>query len=291
MKVCRLFLIYFFIINGFTFTHAQVITRRGETEKVSNDSVRHAPKPDADRDDIPFLEYKPATIWMKTDETVNDYAYIRKNFTDQLISVWNHPRRYYPASMTYAISVDGNYYRSGKVSKDNYVFAQQMVKGNLNLYLYRIIPQTNGWVEMVSSDKNHPGYRNNMIIEVKGMRGSWKRFGYFVTQGADTLKLTKVDVGKMKEFAATYLEDTPQSKAIALKYTKNSQTKVARIAVFGIMAAAITGTIMADDNNKYFFLATIPLAAVVAIVFKSKNLHWEDMVNIAETHNRELKEK
>ena len=120
--------------------------------------------PDKDRNDIPFIDYKKAVIWTTKSDSVSDYVYIRKNFTDQMLSVWSHPKRLYPASRVYGVDMDGKHYRAVKVSSQNYVFAEQVVAGKMNLYMYRRIPQMNGWVEFQGYDSIHSGYRNNMII-------------------------------------------------------------------------------------------------------------------------------
>lgn len=242
--------------------------------------------PDADRNDIPFIDYKPAVIWNTPADSVHDYAYIRKNFTDQMVSVWNHPRRLYPASRIYGIDIDGKHYRAVKVSNQNYVFAEKMVSGTMDLYIYRKIPQLNGWVEFRGHDSAQNGYRNFMIREKEGMRAKQEYFGYFISVGDDTLR--PVAGSKMRLFAETYLKDTPDSYVMAMKFSDNNFTKNNKLAVIGLMTVGFIGLALTGGSGaSWIFLAGFPAAAVVAHINRPHTLHWQDMVEIVNTYNRE----
>ncbi|NVO18167.1 MAG: hypothetical protein HXX13_00610 [Bacteroidetes bacterium] len=277
-------------MNLFQLLYPQVLTnlKPGSSVPSVKDSTISVTRPDSDRDDLPFLDYKPVLIWTSPTDTVSDYGYIKRNFTDQMLSVWNHPRRLYPASRIYALSLDGNYYRSCNVSPRNYVFLQRMVKGNMNLYMYRKIPQTNGWVEFISSDGINPGYRNFMIVEEKGRRGSWNQFGYYITTEADSSSFIMVQQGSIKSFAKDYLSETPSSKAMALKFGKKNYNQLSKILVATLMTAGMTGAILGKDKYRWIFMMGFPLGLGVAILNRPHSLHWEDMVKIVEMHNREL---
>lgn len=242
------------------------------------------PKPDADRDDIPFIDYKPGVIWNTKFDSVCDGAYIRKNFTDQMVSVWSHPGRLYPASRIYGVDIDGKHYRAVKVSNQNYVFAEQLVKGKMNLYSYRKISQTNGWVEF--RGYLHSGYRNNMIIEDKETRGVKNNFGYYISFDDDSLRL--VSTSKFKTFVDNYLSDTPETKAIASKFAGKNSNKQNKIAVAGLMTIGIVGLALTGGTGaSLIFLAGFPAAIVVAYINRPHTLHWQDMVEIVNSYNKE----
>jgi hypothetical protein len=260
--------------------------KTGSNGKV-NDSISVLSNgPDADRSDIPFIDYKPAVIHTSPVDSVLDYAYIRRNFTDQMISVWNHPHRLYPASRVYGLDMDGKHYRSVMTSSQNFVFAEQMVKGEMSLYIYRKIPQVNGWVEFVGSDSLHSGYRNHMIVDDGNTRGKRENFGYFVTIGDDSLRL--VTTNNMKLFADTYLTDTPHAKAMAMTYSVKHMTKERKIAVIGLMAVGFVGlAVTGGSAASWIFLAGFPAAAIVAFANKPYTLHWQDMAEIVNLYNKE----
>jgi len=137
----RLVLILFLILTIPFLSECQIFIgfSKPDSAALVNDSasVTHTKtnaKPDADDSFIPFIDYKPAVIWNTPTDSIHDYCYIRRNFTDQMVSVWNHPKRLYPASRIYALEMDGKYYRAVKVSPENYVFAELMVSGPMNLF-------------------------------------------------------------------------------------------------------------------------------------------------------------
>ena len=263
------------ILVGFSKEDSTVQKESGKAQ------VNH---PDKDRNDIPFIDYKKAVIWTSRTDTVSDYVYIRKNFTDQMLSVWSHPKRLYPASRVYGVDMEGKRYRAVKVSSQNYVFAEQVVEGRMNLYMYRRIPQMNGWVEFQGYDSIHSGYRNNMIIEQEGMRSKQNYFGYFISIGDDTLR--PVTTNKMRAFADTYLMDTPRAYAKALKYVQNNNNKAAKVAIASLMSVGIIG-LTTSHGGGLIFLLGFPAAALVSYLNRPRYLHWQDMVEIVKMHNEE----
>ena len=258
-----------------------------DSSGVAVDTTKASSKPDADRNDIPFIDYKQAVIWNSPTDSICDFAYIRKNFTDQMVSVWNYPKRLYPASRIYAIDLDGKHYRAMKVSEANYVFAEQIVSGEMDLYIYREIPQVNGWIEYVGHDTTGNVYHNNMIIENEKGRSKLDYFGYYISLNSNSLH--PVSQKTIKKFSDNYLVDTPAAKAIALKFTGKSLNKSRKIAVIGLMTIGILGLASTGGSNgaSLIFLAGFPAAALVAFLNRPDTLHWQDMVEIVNTYNQE----
>jgi hypothetical protein len=256
---------------------------------TENDSLKKPAAdqtPDPDKSDYPFIDYKPAVIWNTPEDTVCDYAYIQRNFTDQMISVWNHPKRHYPASRVYALSMEGKYYRSAKVSERNYVFAEKAESGPMNLYLYRKIPQMNGWVEFYEQDTLHQGYTNFMIVDAEASRGKREYFGYFYDTGDGILK--PVSARTLRKFADSLLTATPKAYALAMKYAENNVNKSRKIAVIGLMGMGFIGLALTGKSTaSWIFLAGFPAGALVAFLNRPHTLHWQDMVQIIETYNKE----
>ncbi len=185
------------------------------------------------------------------------------------------------------MDMDGKHYRAVYASPQNYVFAEQMVEGEMDLYLYRKIPQLNGWVEFVGNGDTPGAYRNNMIVETPETRGLQDYFGYFISIGDDTLR--PVSTSKMQPFIDKYLQDTPEAKAMALKFTKRNLNKANKFAVVGLMTVGILGLALTQGAGgaSWIFLAGFPAAIIVALVNRPHSLHWDDMVEIVSTYNKE----
>jgi hypothetical protein len=244
-------------------------------------------QPDADRDDIPFIDYRQAVIWNTPADSICDYAYIRKNFTDQMVSVWKNPKHLYPASRVYAVTIEDKYYRSAKISEANYVFAEKIVSGEMDLYIYRKIPQFNGWIEYVGQDANGNVYHNNMIIENENGRSKKDYFGYFISINSDVL--LPVSAKTLQAFSDTYLLETPAAKAITMKFTGKNMNKSRKIAVIGLMTIGIIGLASTGGSSgaTFIFMLGFPAAAVVAYLNRPQTLTWQDMVEIVQTYNKE----
>lgn len=272
------------IVIGFSEPDSSDQKRDTSAASLSGKSVRM----DEDVADYPFIDYKWSTIWNTPADTFSDYCYIRRNFTDQMVSAWTYPNRLYPASRIYGLSMDGKFYKSAKVSPGNFVFAEKKVTGKMNLFIYRKIPQANGWVEFIGFDSLQSGYKNNMIIENKNNWGKREYFGYFISM--DDNVLVPVTVSGLKTFADTYLSKTPQAYAMAMKFANQKMTKTKKIAVIGLMSLGMIGlAITGESAASYIFLAGFPAAALVAYLNRPHTLHWEDMVDIVELYNQEIK--
>ena len=250
-------------------------------------TINANPQPDADRNDIPFIDYKQAVIWNTTADSICDYAYIRKNFTDQMVSVWKNPKHLYPASLVYAVAIDDKYYRSVRVSEANYVFAEKIVSGEMNLYMYRKIPQFNGWIEYVGHDANGNVYHNNMIIENENGRSKKDYFSYFISLNSDTLH--PVTSSSLTAFIDKYLTETPAAKAIAMNFAVKNMNKSRKIAVIGLMTIGMLGLASTGGSSgaTFIFMLGFPAAAVVACLNRPQTLTWKDMVEIVQTYNKE----
>ena len=258
-----------------------------DSSAAKSDTPKSTSVPDATQTDIPFIDYKLAVIWNTPTDSVCDYAYIRRNFTDQLISIWSNPRRLYPASRIYAVDMDGKHYRAVRVSAQNYVFAEKIVDGEMDLYLYQIIPQLNGWVEFVGKDFTGQVYHNNMIYDNRVTKGKQQKYGYFFTIGNDSLK--PLSASSLQKFSDAYLFSTPAAKAIAEKFTCKNQNTSRKAAVIGLMTVGFVGLALTGEGGaSLIFLAGFPAAAAVAFLNRPHTLHWEDMVEIVSTYNREI---
>jgi hypothetical protein len=243
--------------------------------------------PDGERNDDPFIDYKPAVIWNTPKDSLSDYACIRRNYTDQLVSVWKYPQRIYPASRIYAVDIDMKHFRAAKVAEQNYVFAEKVVDGNMVLYLYRKIPQLDGVIELTGNDTTGKLYRNNMIIENQVSKGKNESFGYFFSIGSDSLK--PVSASTLKKFSDTYLNDTPHTKALADKFVVKKMDKSKKIVVAGLMVVGIVGLAATGGGAaSWIFLAGFPAAAIVALSNRPHTLHWEDMIEIVKSYNKEI---
>ncbi len=259
-----------------------------EVSKESKGATLNAnAQPDTDRNDIPFIDYKQAVIWNTPTDSVCDYAYIRKNFTDQMVSVWNNPKHLYPASRVYSVVIDDKFYRAVRVSEANYVFAEKIVSGEMDLYIYRKIPQFNGWIEYVGQDANGNVYHNNMIIENENGRSKKDYFSYFISLNSDTLH--PVSATTLNTFSDTYLIDTPEAKALATRFTGKNWNKSRKIAVVGLMTVGILGLAATGGSGgaSLIFMLGFPAAALVAYLNRPQTLTWQDMVEIVQTYNRE----
>lgn len=270
------------IYIGFPSSDSAAVSKNSKGAAISANA-----QPDDDRNDIPFIDYKQAVIWNTPNDSVCDYAYIRKNFTDQMVSVWNNPNHLYPASRVYAVTIDDKYYRAVKISESNYVFAEKIVSGEMDLYMYRKIPQFNGWIEYIGQDEYGNVYHNNMIIENENGRSKKDYFSYFISLNSDTLH--PVSSSTLNTFSDTYLNETPDAKTIATKFTGKNGNKQRKIAVVGLMTVGFLGLAVTGGSGgaSLIFMLGFPAAALVAYLNRPQNLTWQDMVEIVQTYNRE----
>jgi hypothetical protein len=281
----RSILVFFFICICF-FPEAQIVTR--VVSDTGNDSLDKGKSisdssfysPDIRRPDIPFIDYAPAVIFLSSHDSIEDHAYIRRNFTDQMISVWSKPGRYYPASKIYGLRMNGKFYRSIMVNPVEFVFAEKAVSGNMSLYIYPKIPQVNGWVECFSAG----GYTNNMIIENE-TTGSKLSYGYLITLEPEAN--TFIPANDIRVFAEKYLDSLPETRKLASPFLKmNNYKNKKRILALTMLAGAV-GTAFVDSDIKWLFLACFPAAAVLTFINRKHIPGWEDMVKIVSSYNRE----
>jgi hypothetical protein len=276
----------FFLIGICIFTEAQIVTRvtsdsrndDSDKNKSISDSAFYSP--DTRRPDIPFIDYSPAMIYLSENDSIEDHAYIRRNFTDQMVSVWSKPGRYYPASKIYGLRMNGKFYRSVMVNPVEFVFAEKAVSGRMSLYIYPKITQANGWVECFSSG----GYTNNMIIENRSFNNKLS-FGYLVTLEPEDKAFKAAN--DLDVFAEKYLLNLPETYKMAAPFLKmkNYQNKK-RILAASMLAGAI-GAAFIDSDIKWVFLAGFPAAAVLTFLNRKHIPGWEDMVKIVSSYNRE----
>ncbi len=268
-------------------SESQIITRVStqtapdslNKNKSISDSAFYSP--DTRRPDIPFIDYAPAVIFLSSNDSIEDHAYIRRNFTDQMVSVWSKPGRYYPASKIYGLRMNGKFYRSIMVNPVEFVFAEKAVSGNMNLYIYPKIPQVNGWVECFSSG----GYTNNMIIENENM-GSKLSYGYLITLEPNANTFISAD--DIRVFTEKYLDSLPETRKLTSPYLKMNNYKNKKKILAVAMLAGAAGTAFVDSDIKWVFLAGFPAAAALTFINRKHIPGWEDMVKIVNSYNREI---
>jgi hypothetical protein len=195
-----------------------------------------------------FLDYKKAVIYQTPDAIVSDFAYLRRNFTDQFISVWQNPGRIYPASRIFAFTLEGKYYRSCCYDAKNYVFGEQIVKGKMNLYYCRKLPQDAGLIEFVSSDPGNQAYRNNMIVIDENRPRFENDFYYFVSLSYDSLN--PIPVKDFKVFADQYLKNSPDAYQMMLQYGKKKTLfqKILMPAIVGVVGVLVFTSSTVDQG-------------------------------------------
>ncbi|HNX43891.1 MAG TPA: hypothetical protein PLJ84_00645 [Bacteroidales bacterium] len=236
--------------------------------------------PESRNPDNPFIDYKPAVIYLTSSDSIEDHAYIRQNFTDQMVSVWSKPNRLYPASKIYGLRMDGKLFRAVRKSAYECVFAERAVHGPMSLYIYTRIPQSSGWVECYSAG----GYTNNMIVENKVTRNK-NSYGYFVSLYPDTNNFIAAD--DINKFAESYLKDMPETYKQASPFLKIKRYKAQKQILTLAMLVGVGGVAFIDSNMKWLFLAGFPVAAILTFINRSHIPDWKDMVAIVNSYNRE----
>ncbi len=282
----RSFLVFLFLCVCLV-SKSQIFTRVSSTatpDSLSNgksvaDSAFYTP--DSRRPDIPFIDYLPAIIYLTENDSIEDHAYIRRNFTDQMISVWSKPGRYYPASKIYGLRMNDKFYRSVMVNPVEFVFAEKAVSGKMSLYIYPKISQMNGWVECFSSG----GYTNNMIIENK-TTNSKLSYSYLITLEPETEKF--ISVNDIRVFTEKYLDSLPETSKLTSPFIKiKNYRNTKRILAISMLAGAV-GAAFIDSEIKWLFLAGFPAAAVLTFINREHIPGWEEMVRIVNSYNHEL---
>jgi hypothetical protein len=147
-------------------------------------------------------EYKQTSIWLDYRQKMEENTYPRLNFMDQYLETWND-RKIFPASLIFAFSQDGKYYRSANPYKDRYVFAEKLISGYMNLYAADK-PLIEGEMDVMSLDANHPDYKNRMFVENSERKKIKKSdYFYFITFGFDSMQLKEVN---LESFDNQYLK-------------------------------------------------------------------------------------
>jgi hypothetical protein len=239
--------------------------------------------------DTPFIDYSPATIFLSPDDSLKEAAHLRENFTDQFISVWENPSRIYPASLIYGFKQNGKYYRSCSFDGRNHVFGEMIVKGKINLYYTRKLPQEAGIIEFVSSDPKNSSYRNFMIVTYDDRVRYSNDFYYFVTLESDSTMA--IPVQNFKDFADYHLADSPEAYEMMMKFTKKRST-ASRILPPIIVMATIAAVIAAPSVETGLLISSPVIAGGIAYYFisKSKGLlspDPDDMARIISQYNHQ----
>lgn len=278
----------------FLLLHGIVAGQVSETSESKSDSLKEArkekrakkdrekePLPPVDLSEPAFIDYTETTIYMSPDDSLSEHAYLRRNFTDQFIAVWQNPGRIYPASMIYGISQDGKYYRTCKFDSRNAVFGEQIVKGRMSLYYCRKLPQEAGLVEFISADPGKPAYRNFMIVEYRDKARYMNDYYYFVTLEGDSLH--PIPVADFTQFANDYLKTSPEAYNLMMAYDKK-KSKLQRVIAPVIAGLVCVALVSAGSIEKGIMISSVFIAGgiVYYLVKLRKNPSRPQPVNMVE---------
>lgn len=233
---------------------AKVQSRKALKQREKN-NVKVVPAPDLS--DPAFIDYLPATLYLTSDDSINSNAFIRQNFTDQFVSLWEHPGRVYPASRVFAFRQKGKYFRACRMDARNSVFGELAVKGRMNLYYTRRLPQEAGLVEFVTTDPNSGGYRNFMIVQYQDRKRFEADYYYFITLEDDSLQC--IPVNDYAEFAGRYLKDTPDAYKMMMEFAVR-RGGVAKV-VAPLIAAGVVAATMLTTSLQAGLLVSAPFIA------------------------------
>jgi hypothetical protein len=280
--------------------HCLVMGQVSETAVIKSDSLKESRKEkrhkkDRNKDPLPpvdlsepaFIDYTEATIYMSPDDSLSEHAYLRRNFTDQFVSVWQNPGRIYPASMIYGISLDGKYYRTCRFDSRNAVFGEQIVKGKMNLFYCRKLPQEAGLLEFISVDPGKPAYRNFMILEYRDKARYMNDYYYFVTLESDSLN--PIPVVDFSQFANDYLKNSPEAYKQMIAYDKK-KSKLQRVIAPVIAGLVCVALVSAGSIEKGILISSVFIAGggiyyLVKHREKPSRPHPENMAGIIALYN------
>lgn len=259
--------------------HATSIESRREARRNKKNQKPVVVVP-SDLYDAPFVDYYPATIFLSLDDSLEEAAYLRENFTDQFISVWENPSRIYPASMIYGFRQNGKYYRSSSFDARNHVFGELIVKGKMNLYYTRKLPQEGGIIEFISTDPKNSSYRNFMIVTYGDRVRYANDYYFFVTLESDSTKA--IPVHNLKEFADNHLTNSPEAYKMMMKFTKKRST-ASRIIPPVIAAATLAALLAAPSVEAGLLISSPVIAGGIAYYFirRSKGMLSPDPSEMA----------
>lgn len=232
---------------------SQDTATRQENTLQTHGKIEQAP----DLSDPAFIDYLDAEVYTSPDDSMSAKCYLRRNFTDQYLSVWEHPGRIYPASLIFGFRQNGSYYRACRMDAMNSVFGEQIVKGRMSLYYCRKLPQEAGLIEFVSSDPGNQSYRNFMIIQDQNKARYANDFYYFVTLATDSLN--PVPVNNFPDFADKFLKDSPGAYREMMKY--GTRKTLLQKAMFPALAVTTGIMVMASGSIGKSMLITAPFIA------------------------------
>lgn len=229
-------ILLFFILLTNRLIYGQVSdTIENQSTGSRNANQKQIVVPQPELTDPAFIDYSMAEIYLSADHAITENAYLRRNFTDQFISVWQNPGRIYPASLIYGFSQEGKYYRACKFDGRNSIFGEQVVRGDMSLYYCRKLPQEAGLIEFISMDPHNQGYRNFMIATYKDRARFENDYYYFVTLASDSL--TPVPIKDLTMFNENYLKHSPDAFRMMKQFDKKKNT------LQRILAPVITGLV------------------------------------------------
>ncbi len=194
--------------------------------------------------DPAFIDYLPATLFLSPDDSLDANAFMRRNFTDQFVSLWEYPGRLYPASRVFAFRQEGKYYRACRIDARNSVFGELVVKGKMSLYYARRLPQEAGLVEFITTDPNSSGYRNFMIVQYEDRKRFEADYYYFVTFEDDSLQC--IPVKDYADFAERYLKNAPGAHKMMMEFAAR-RGGAAKVAAPLIAAGVVTATLFTSS--------------------------------------------
>ncbi|MGV8112536.1 MAG: hypothetical protein AB2L17_06480 [Lentimicrobium sp.] len=264
-------------------------TAKHQSQKARKQNRKNEGKviPAPDLTDPAFIDYLPATLYMTPDDSINTYAYLRRNFTDQFVSLWGHPGRVYPASRIFAIRQNGKYYRACRMDARNSVFGEQVVKGKMNLYYTRRLPQEAGLLEFITTDPNSGGYRNFMILQYEGRKRFEADYYYFVTFEDDSLQCFPIN--DFAEFAGRYLKDAPEAYNRMMGFA-SKRGGAAKVAAPLIAAGVVTATLFTTSLQAGLLVSAPFIAGGMGYAIWRKKKGYakpdpEDMAGVIRAYN------
>lgn len=224
-----------------TTTSRHAVQKETRKEKKQREKRAETITPAQVLTDPAFIDFTKATIYLSPGNSLDEQACLRSNFTDQFVSVWQNPGRIYPASLIYGFSQDGKYYRACKFDPRNSVFGELIVKGKMNLYYCRKLPQEAGLIEFISMDPKNQGYRNFMIVKYEVRARYANDYYYFITLSGDSLN--PIPVKDFAQFADEYLKKSPEAYKMMMPYGKKKtliQKAIAPVIAGLVCVAAIS---------------------------------------------------
>ncbi len=247
--------------------------------------------------DIP--NYYNTFIQLSATDTVRHNTATHFNFTDPFLQLANS-EKILPASRIYGFLQNQKYYRSASVRHRAFVFAKQIAKGQMSLYMAKNkLYNTAAELDMRGGDN----YQNTMLIQ--DQRTSLSRYNnfYFINSVQDTTQLKLINP---KNFADTYLRKSPKAYRLMKRY--EGRGKLTEQILAGILfTSGISYLIMRDEANSYFakifnqdrvapnnyiggiFLGSAVMYLTWKIAFGQKKLTPERFKEVIDIYNNDVK--